>query len=344
MRRLSGALIVAAGLGVAAGTAVLGFLRVHNGPRVSLEQRVIDFGQVSPGGAAEKAVRIRNAGRGVLLIEDVRLACQCGHVNLDKRALGPGETATLSVTVHGNAWRGMFESSVWLVTNDRHQPLAEIAVRYSTLRGVWTEPGALDFGRVLREALPVCRSAAVFMDGSLGSSAKVRSVEADTHLNVEVASSSSAQGWRVAARLRPSVPSGQYRSEIVLRLDNGIAVRIPVHATVRGEVFAVPPALVVGPLDGAAQGVVGTIRVVRRNGPLTSLDAQASGPLAAMLDCQPVEDHTIHLFLRSSAAFCQRAEGCVVIKAQGPGLPAESLAVPVVVVFQPPVDAKGHSD
>lgn len=336
--------LLAMAAGAAAGLGALWVLPGRGGPQLQVESRVVELGRVNPGGTARGRIWIGNSGSDVLRVESLRVGCNCGHVSIDKSAIAPGERAQLSIAMHGTGLGESSQSTVYLVTNDPFEPVAAIVVRVGALTGIRVEPGVLDFGRVLRQAMPVTRQVTICTDGEWASSSSPWCREGDQHLWAKTVARADRRGITVVATLLPTAPCGQYRSEVVVAVNANTTVTIPVHATIRGEVFADPPALVIGPLKRRTQGIVATVKVVRRSGPLNRVRVVVPESLALVLQCQALEPDTIGLLLRTSDALYQRAEGSLILEAEGPGLPAELLSVPVIVLLAWSEDKKGSAE
>lgn len=76
----------------------------------------------------------RNVSDRTLNINRVVSTCSCAPARCDKEALGPGETAKVTVTYHPKGHPGSFQRRIFLYTDDNRQPSAilKLSVKVSS--------------------------------------------------------------------------------------------------------------------------------------------------------------------------------------------------------------------
>ena len=99
------------------------------GPRLSVDPASFDFGKALPGKALSKEFTVRNVGSAELVIEQVSTSCGCTAALLDTRALEPGASAALRVTLHTPGGPGPVSKSVLVRSNDPERRTTEIRIQ-----------------------------------------------------------------------------------------------------------------------------------------------------------------------------------------------------------------------
>ena len=102
----------------------------NNAPAFSISSEGLSFEALHPGKSKTQKVKITNAGKSNLKIEDLQVSDIALAVNLKKRVLRPGETTTLKVTVlTENLPRVKREPRVLLITNDPKRPKVTLTIK-----------------------------------------------------------------------------------------------------------------------------------------------------------------------------------------------------------------------
>ncbi len=91
------------------------------GPRLKIVD-LIDFGEVKQGETVERLVKFSNAGSAELKIEKVEPSCGCTAVMLSSKALAPGETGKLKISIDTFAKKGKLTKTMTIFSNDYLMP------------------------------------------------------------------------------------------------------------------------------------------------------------------------------------------------------------------------------
>ena len=326
--------------GVALGSCVLLLLRSSDAPRIRVSSREIDFGRVSPGGLAHERVTISNAGEQPLRIENIKLSCGgCSHATLNKPLIPPGEDAELLLAVRGTPARRETLAEAALISNDPKTPVLVLTLRFSTLDDIWAEPTSVDMGSVAREALPQSRSFRIhFARDSNADPRLLRCSMTSQHFKPVMTPTDDPRTVEINVELLASAPSGQHRSSVALRADDdSTSISVEVHAFVRGALFAIPPAVVLGPLTQGMEGqTLQTIAVRRRDGRHARLRVELSPALARILDVDVSAADALEMRLRPATSIQQEVSGAVLVQATAQGfedVEDEFLTIPVTLLW-----------
>jgi len=87
----------------------------------------VNWGRTAPG-LLKHAIKLVNVGGDTLRIKDVHPGCGCTTAPLDKKDLGPGDTATVDVTLDAKSRSGLLHKSLTLTTNDSARPSIVMAL------------------------------------------------------------------------------------------------------------------------------------------------------------------------------------------------------------------------
>lgn len=103
------------------------------GPKVTVEPNVFDFGEVEFGKVVEHAFEVKNIGDEALEIKRVSTSCGCTKAEIDKEKLESGESAELLVTYDSGAMGKMvlgkkIERFIYIKSNDSESPQTEVTI------------------------------------------------------------------------------------------------------------------------------------------------------------------------------------------------------------------------
>ena len=208
------------------------------------------------------AFTVRNAGGGPLKITRVMKTCGCAEAAADRSALGPGDTATVRVTVEPFSWEGAFPKSVFVLTDGIDTPSLRLTVTgqseplFSFRPSKTVDAGRLPNGASWEGAFELAASG----PAALGAPAVTSGCPAA--VSVEAASGATAERprWKVPVKL--SIPTnGSFRCQIlipVLEPANRPPLMLEVAGRAGSELFAVPSVLA---LADSEETVVRTLRL-----------------------------------------------------------------------------------
>lgn len=103
------------------------------GPRIVFDRTFHDFGTIPQyGGVVKTAFTVQNNGASVLEIGTITTSCSCTSASISSASIPPGKSAKLTVRFdpdfHGEPL-GVFKRTVFIPTNDRAVPEAEIVIQ-----------------------------------------------------------------------------------------------------------------------------------------------------------------------------------------------------------------------
>ncbi|MGQ1784328.1 MULTISPECIES: DUF1573 domain-containing protein [unclassified Saccharicrinis] len=92
-----------------------------NAAKISVDNKVFDFGEIKQGQKATHTYYITNTGKSNLLIRKVKASCGCTAIKPEKTTIAPGEKTAIVAEFNSTGKKGRQNKSVTVITND---PLA----------------------------------------------------------------------------------------------------------------------------------------------------------------------------------------------------------------------------
>jgi hypothetical protein len=115
----------------------------RRGPKITFDQTVHDFGEVSSNRKYTAQFALTNAGNGILRITDIRRCCGT-TITLDKKELPPGESATLTIACDTGPHTGALIRPVRVISNDKTSPEATLTIKARVVPKVDYRPARME--------------------------------------------------------------------------------------------------------------------------------------------------------------------------------------------------------
>jgi hypothetical protein len=93
------------------------------GVRLVCDQPLYDFGRVDQSAVVTNVFRIRNEGDLSFVLKTVQTSCSCTEGRMDKKIIGPGETAELTAVFTAARRKGLQVKSLKLLPIDSDEPV-----------------------------------------------------------------------------------------------------------------------------------------------------------------------------------------------------------------------------
>ncbi len=123
MRRFGKTLIM-----VAVMVSMVSFVAAQGGPKLVVEEKVIDLGEVPQGVVKDVKFELRNEGSGPLTVKSVRPTCGCTVVDFDKE-IPAGGTGSVRAKLDTTGFKGAISKSVLVMTDDLSVPIVTLAIK-----------------------------------------------------------------------------------------------------------------------------------------------------------------------------------------------------------------------
>ncbi|HLX38467.1 MAG TPA: DUF1573 domain-containing protein [Candidatus Binataceae bacterium] len=117
-------------------------------PKVLVENPLFDFGTATEATMVNHTFRLKNVGKGRLVITGVKTSCGCTAAKPDKNTLGPGEETEIAVGFDTHFQKGHQVRTITAMTNDPNTPQAIMTIQGVVKRQVSATPDDVAFGKV----------------------------------------------------------------------------------------------------------------------------------------------------------------------------------------------------
>lgn len=99
-----------------------------DGYRLVCDKPVFDFGTVGQSAVITNVFTIRNEGDLTFPVKYVRTSCGCTKGQVDKRMIGPGETARVSVVYTAARRKGPQKKNIWIMAMNSSEPALVLTI------------------------------------------------------------------------------------------------------------------------------------------------------------------------------------------------------------------------
>ncbi|OQX55630.1 MAG: hypothetical protein B5M54_01270 [Candidatus Aminicenantes bacterium 4484_214] len=104
-------------------------LAAKKGPRLFLQEKSYDFGEVQEGKVVTHVFIFKNIGDETLVINRVRTTCGCTAALLSQKQLQPEEQGKVEVKFNTRGYEGRLSRYLYLESNDPQNPKAQITIK-----------------------------------------------------------------------------------------------------------------------------------------------------------------------------------------------------------------------
>ncbi|RJQ62577.1 MAG: DUF1573 domain-containing protein [Stygiobacter sp.] len=103
-------------------------------PKLKLSKNQYDFGKVEEGKLVEVKIGLKNTGKGVLEIQDVKTSCGCTAALVSSKKLNSGESGNIRIELDTANREGIFTRTVTIFSNDPTGPNQVITLTANILK------------------------------------------------------------------------------------------------------------------------------------------------------------------------------------------------------------------
>ena len=239
-----------------------------------------DFGPVPRGAKVKHDFLLVNRLSEPVTIVGLRPSCGCTSGRASASVVGPGQTAVIEAQMDTRNFVGPKSTILYVTLMSASGREAEtgLGVNAQILSDIVLNPGAIDFGAVLRGQSP---SQTLTIDRINAEGWRfLRMVSGSRALNaqlVETGRNGDSVSYSLSVSLKPDAPAGLVRDEIRILSNDPETPSIPVMVTawIRGDLTAAPSILAFGPVNSSA-GVQGRF-IIRGSRPFTIQSIEGAG-------------------------------------------------------------------
>ncbi len=246
------------------------------GPRISVPEKVKDFGIVPQGKVLEVKYQLVNEGTEKLVVKAVRPTCGCTVAEYDKE-IAPGRAGWVRAKVDTSAFNGPITKSILVMTNDPETPTVTLVVkanvrpylevvprplvRFNTVQG---EPVSQEVFVVTDDVqdfeVTGVKSSVPFITGT------IRKLEGD-----ELVPGKYKVQYGVTLTLAPDAPAGPLNADVTIETSHPRAkeVKVKVFGVVHSLLQVTPSQIQFGSVEARARPGRNVVVVYNRKGPFS---------------------------------------------------------------------------
>ncbi len=212
--------------------------QVHLG-QIRFEDTSHDFGKVKRGEKLTHRFSFRNDGKGPLKVYGVHAACGCTAAEVASgKEYAPQETGAIDMTFDTTDFNGSVVKTVTVMTNERQVADRTLSIRATVIGEFEVNPPMADFGDVLLEN---GGSRQVFIKPQPGHKFQIEKIRFNPE-TLQVSSTQRDGGYLIAIDLKKGITPGFLKETVYVKNNSRslAELRIPVRATVRGNIEVEP--------------------------------------------------------------------------------------------------------
>lgn len=338
---MRGPRLLLAGLGLAGLLSLPLAALAGQGPRLHLEQKELDFGELIQGRTLELSIPIENRGDQPLLLTKAEPSCGCTLTALPKEPIPPGGKAALGVRFESKGRLGLQSVTVAIWSNDPSQDDQGRGCTVVTLRGevrslFRATPAGAFFGELVRGQDPGPRQVQLQGLGPArgGFQAHLEG-ELPDWLSAKLTPGPSPERWVLEVHLLPGAPIGEVSAtlDVVTDVKDQPRISLPVVAIVTAGIVA--PEYVHLLRNPRGERVERRVPLERRDGKKgIAVRGVEVDPRWLEADLEPISDERLDLLLTLKAGAPSGPFATeVIVRLADPELPR--LTIPVFGVVAP---------
>ena len=224
-----------------------------NGPALSCDQPVYDFGEHDNTRDVEHTFVLKSIGTESVAISQVRAGCGCSKTDLSTNTIAPGATATLTTRVCIKGLQGPKRTTVYVHSNDPAHPIYQLQLAGKAVSDVEIEPRMVSLQWHSGEALPAARVSIV---NKSDLPFLVTGIEAlSSPFVATVATNVAGRSYTLTVGISSNLSAGSSQGTVVVVTDHPRCARleIPVSAFMQPDLLILPAQIIMASGDSAGQ-------------------------------------------------------------------------------------------
>jgi Protein of unknown function (DUF1573)/Flagellar-associated PapD-like len=255
-------------------------------PKILIENPVYDFGTAPEGTPVRHTFKIKNVGKGELVIGSVRTTCGCTAAAPTRHRLGPGEEAAIAVKLDTRFEKGHQARTITAYTNDPEHPEASMTIEGTVKQLAAATPAQVAFGKI-RQGTEVTKQ--VLISDLSGRKGFTVGAVSNSNSAIKVTKKKRPDGKAGAlleVSLLKSMPVGQFDDTIKVATSR-VPIQIDVFGIVTGD-LSVNPAQISFGIVPRGSGAVRIIRLTNQSARAVKVLGVTSDNVAVSASAQPL--------------------------------------------------------
>lgn len=271
-------------------------------PKAEVLNPVYSFGTALEGTMVTHNFKIKNVGKGELLLRGVKTSCGCTAAAPSKNHLAPGETANIDVGFDTHFQKGRQTRTITVFTNDPSVPEAIFTMQGVVRQQVAATPAQVDFGNLRKGSSATQTVTIKDLTGK-----KDFSVGPITHSNhnisvVQEKGKDGKPGDVLKITLEKTMPIGSF-DDTVNVVTNRVPLQVDVFGKITGELSIDPAQVSFGivPKGQSAERIVKLTNTGKRAIKLLKISSTQPSVYADSQAIKPGKEFKIIVKLRRGA-------------------------------------------
>jgi len=208
-------------------------------PKALIENPLFDFGTALEGKMVTHTFKIKNTGKGELLIRGIKTSCGCTAASPSKNHLAPGEEADIAAGFDTHFQKGHQIRTITAFTNDPDTPQAVMTIQGIVKQQVAATPAQVSFGTV-RKGTEVTQD--VTIDDLTGGNDFAVGPISNSNSSIKVVQAPRTDhkpGALLHVTLEKTMPTGAFDDTIKV-VTNRVPIQVDVFGTISGDLNVEP--------------------------------------------------------------------------------------------------------
>lgn len=218
------------------------------GPHIVFEESAYDFGKVRKEETVKHDFKFKNTGDATLIIGDIKTTCGCTGTLLSKKEISPGEEGNIEVTFQTGASSGLKKKSIYVNSNDPHQPAIQLDIMADVLvQTVEIKPATLNWNVERNKEL--MKTVQVLYNPDLKLNIKGLELSSPAFTaSVQPKKGANPPGYDISIKYDGTLPIGNFQHKLTILTDNPSYPSLVAHLSgkVMGPVKVVPDRINLG--------------------------------------------------------------------------------------------------
>ncbi len=117
---------------------------IKNGPKLTFEKVVHDFGDIAPGSRNKCKFKFTNTGKNALKIGKVKSTCGCTVPKMKKKLYAPGESGIINITYKPVKKSGKATKYLTVPSNDPENPKIKLTIKAKIISKIAYSPKSIN--------------------------------------------------------------------------------------------------------------------------------------------------------------------------------------------------------
>jgi hypothetical protein len=119
-------------------------------PKIFFDETTHDFGNQLNGVELKHSFTVKNTGKGILTIDNVKASCGCTAAVASSKEISPGSEGKIDVTFKPGKALGAVSKSITVTSNDPEHPTSTLMIKANLETLLDAQPAQISFGQLKR--------------------------------------------------------------------------------------------------------------------------------------------------------------------------------------------------